>query len=278
MHAVLALSALHLGHMNPSQKEPFTLASIRHQNLAVAQFATHLANINSDNCHAAVLFASFTFITAMFSFASRHRDSAASLDDIVQCFVLVQGVYNILGTPTIWSAISSGPIAPLVSIPRPAAPPVGAFAARLKALVDIVRPPPMSPGNETAVSSSSSATAVESLQNMYVIMCAEEETKKARIWSWPISLGKEFVERLRRGEPVALVVLVHYAAMVRCYENDTWYLKGWSEAVSGVVELALAVTGEEWRQWIQWPIRCIREGVDVREIGKGGVDPFALQG
>lgn len=276
MHAVLALSALHFGHMNPSQKEPFTLASIRHQNLAVTQFASHLSNINSDNCHAAVLFASFTFITTMFSFTNRYRDGVASLDDIVQCFILVQGVYNILASPTIWSAITSGPIAPLVSMPPPAAPPVGAFAARLKALVDIVRPPPMSPSNETALSSSSSV-AVEALQAMYVTMCAEEEGKRVRIWSWPISLEKAFVERLRRGEPVALVVLVHYAAMVRCYEKDAWYLKGWSEAVSGVVEEALAATGEEWRQWIQWPIRCIAEGADVREMGKGGVDPFAPQ-
>ncbi|KAF4541610.1 C6 zinc finger domain-containing protein [Lasiodiplodia theobromae] len=151
--------------MNPSQKGPFTLASIRHQNLAVAQFASHLSNINSDNCHAAVLFASFTFITAMFSFASRHRDGAASLDDIAQCFILVQGVSSILSSPKIWSAIASGPIAPLVSMPPAAAPPVGAFAARLKALGDIVRPPPMSPGNGMAVASSSTA-AVEALQNM----------------------------------------------------------------------------------------------------------------
>ncbi|KAF9641070.1 hypothetical protein BFW01_g12876 [Lasiodiplodia theobromae] len=172
MHAVLALSALHFGHMNPSQKEPFTLASIRHQNLAVAQFASHLSDINSDNCHAAVLFASFTFITAMFSFASRHRDGAAGLDDVVQCFVLVQGVNNILGSPAIWPAIASGPIAPLVSLPPPAAPPVGAFADRLKALADIVRPPPMSPGNETAVSSSSSA-AVEALQESEDLVVAD---------------------------------------------------------------------------------------------------------
>lgn len=277
MHAVLALSALHFGHVNPSQKGPSTLASIRHQNLAVAQFTSHLPNINSENCHSAVLFASFTFITAMFSFASRYRDGAASLDDIVQCFVLVQGVYNILGSPEIWSAITSGPIAPLISMPPPAAPPVGAFAARLEALVDIVRPPPMSLSNEKA-SPSSSSVAVEALRAMYVTMCAEEEGKTVRIWSWPISLGKAFVERLRNGEPVALVVLAHYAAMVRCYEKDAWYLNGWSEAVSGVVKVALAAAGEEWRQWIQWPIRCIGEGVDVREMGKGGVDPFALQG
>lgn len=280
MHALLALSALHLGHTNPEQRNTLVRASMRHQNTALKQFASNLEDLNSENCHISVLFAAFTFITGMFTMGREGEEIL--LSDVAQCFLLVQGrasirdgtracanpsgVGNMLSNPSVWATVSASPIGPLIAWPQRNYHPASSFAERLDELAALVPTmqvsEPMCLVDEIGVRSQCLA-AVNRLQGTYSMMLASER-KVARIWSWPIMISRDFIELVRKGEPVALVILAHYAAMVTCYEEYYWYLDGWGEKVCRVVEDAL--TEERWVRWIEWPIKCVRDSVDVRGL------------
>jgi hypothetical protein len=82
-----------------------------------------------------------------------------------------------------------------------------------------------------------------------------------RVWLWPVTLQREFVELISNQQPLALVILAHYAALLRYFEKDRWYIQGWSARVIAAVQCTLQ---HPWDSWMEWPLYCIREGIDIR--------------
>lgn len=78
-------------------------------------------------------------------------------------------------------------------------------------------------------------------------------------------IPREFLELISENNPAALAILAHYAVMVRCYESY-WYLQGWSDNVLGAVKGELKGS---WEDWIEWPLKCVQENVDVRDMARG---------
>ncbi len=88
-------------------------------------------------------------------------------------------------------------------------------------------------------------------------------TGHGRVWSWPFFLPQEFLHLLRDEEPLASVILVYFAALVRPLEDNAWYCQGWSAKVSFVVG---SVLPKSWMSWIEWPHRCIQQGWEIRSL------------
>ncbi|KAL5343995.1 hypothetical protein BJX70DRAFT_352363 [Aspergillus crustosus] len=57
---------------------------------------------------------------------------------------------------------------------------------------------------------------------------------------WPALVGNAFWERLKRHLPTALLILMHYAIILRYYELKVWWMEGWSEKLLVATEAALA--------------------------------------
>ncbi|KKY18964.1 putative c6 zinc finger domain-containing protein [Diplodia seriata] len=94
MHGLLAVSALHYGHTNPSDKETYSLLSARHQALALNWFSGQLhININEDdNYNAQIFLGSIVFIFPVFAVAEAGREGRlVATHDVVQAFVLLKG-------------------------------------------------------------------------------------------------------------------------------------------------------------------------------------------
>ncbi|KAI9901034.1 hypothetical protein N3K66_002851 [Trichothecium roseum] len=69
---------------------------------------------------------------------------------------------------------------------------------------------------------------------------------------WVYRVADEYVELLRAKEPVALLILAHFCALLRTQES-CWFVRGWAAHVlREVIE-----SSAECEKWLQWPIRFV---------------------
>lgn len=80
------------------------------------------------------------------------------------------------------------------------------------------------------------------------------------MWMWPVEVGQQRFDFTKCQHPVGLVILAHCAALIKCSEGPSWLWNGWGENVVHMIEREV---DQKWQEWLQWPLRCIRDGVDV---------------
>ncbi len=74
-----------------------------------------------------------------------------------------------------------------------------------------------------------------------------------------MSLEQDFLDLLDHEDSVAVVILAHFAALVRPFEHGLWFFDGWSAAV---VDTVGGVLGEDDMDRIAWPKRYIEHGME----------------
>ncbi|KAL1620447.1 hypothetical protein SLS56_009678 [Neofusicoccum ribis] len=279
MHGLLALSALHYGHTHPDQREPYQILSTRHQSIAIDSLSRQLHSINQDNCQAAILLAALIFIIKTFSISDQYNHgSPVTIPDLAQSFLLLQG--TILTIPHAYQhAAAAGPLAPLLTRVQPSAHPAGPFVARLDRLLALARTV-FAHGPDALDARAALVLAVEALRHACAVLQAADPPP-GRVWAWGVGVPAAFLDMLGRGSVAALAVLVHFAALVERAEGRRWHVRGWAEGVVEAVERGLEAGmggeeegAEEWKRLVGWPVRCVREGIDIMSVaeeGYGGV-------
>lgn len=73
------------------------------------------------------------------------------------------------------------------------------------------------------------------------------------VFGWLYRIGREFVACARRREPLALLVLAHYAVLLNLEViPDGWYIDGWRKHI--IARVADLIVDDKYREWVQWPI------------------------
>jgi hypothetical protein len=67
--------------------------------------------------------------------------------------------------------------------------------------------------------------------------------------AWSVTLPAEHRDMLEEREPVALVVLAHYAVLISL-TPEVWHLNGWPALL---INRIAAVLGKEWVEFLRWP-------------------------
>lgn len=273
MHGLLALSAMHYASLHPHEQKKWDIISVHHQNLALRSFALRLNDINKDNCEAYFFLATLIFILSIYSVAHGTRlGRAVSLDNVSQCFMLLHGIKGILEFQPIEEWRQRG--GPLDTLLRAAELPPGGswssspFQKRLDAVTVLAREVRAS-FTEVINPQSVCVLALESLRRTHQICkSADDELdgvdKSGAAWAWAANLPPLFIEMIDNRHPTALVILAHYAALARMFEQaSNWLFYGWSDTVMSLLDEAL---DDEWRPWIEWPKRSLTERIDVDDM------------
>lgn len=238
MHQILATAAYHLAHTNPSQAKHYALHGLRHQNDAIVGLQAALPSLRTSNCDA--FFAASSMLTIS-AFASAGADGAGetmTLDGLLDAFLLVRGMSNILDIYE--TALKAGRLGYLFKV---AVGGDGCSVLRrvMRQLEDFVVPSDF----DAAEAEVCRATVSVSLEWM------RRRGSALRIaLSWPICLGEDFVNLLRRRQPVALAILAHYAVLLHVAGLEKWYLRSWGqrvlEDISGSID-------PQFRSLVAWP-------------------------
>ncbi|EED19733.1 conserved hypothetical protein [Talaromyces stipitatus ATCC 10500] len=253
MHGLLAISALHYAHTHPDERKSYILVSNYHQDRALDFFSTMLTDINDHTCEAFFILAIFVFLLAAWSVANpQDQVEPHGLGAITQSFALIQGIKDIIEYPT-GKKWSEGPLSPLFEQwETPHIDPSLPFAKRLDKLSTLVQ----------TISDESHhlcRAGLESLRKAYALHLSTHSGRH-RMWMWPVELGKQRFDFTNCQHPIALVILAHCAALVNCSEGPSWLWDGWGKSV---VHIAKRELSQEWQEWLQWPLRCIHDNLDV---------------
>lgn len=256
MHQVLAIGALHLGHLHPEQRESYALHASQHQNDAIAGMRESLTQITPDNCHALFAASSLLLLNAFSTFpyqrGALHGLEAPTIDDVLDVFLLVRGMSHILSSsqPT----IEAGPFASFFTeVVTPSSTPlldaVGQHLENFRTSLETCDADPAS----KSVVTEEIGSFLEWIQHA-ISTTAFPELRVAM--SWPIHLTEEYLQLLRNRDPVALTLLAYYCVIVRSTESSTWFMTGWG------INAARAIVSEldpGWKEMIKWPLAFISD-------------------
>jgi len=166
--------------------------------------------------------------------------------------LLVRGIKAIINETS--GLVRSGPMAPMISVPwkekyesntGKVDEHVTAYFNRLCAAFVECSEPRVS---EVCIS------AVKLLQKSFAGMAYERNSSLA--FFWPTQVPPDFILLLESKRPEALVVLASYCVLLHT-QNWRWWVSG---APANMLRAINGMLNEQWRGWLSWPFRAIRDG------------------
>ena len=253
MHALLAISAVHLMYTRPERYQVYEKGARIHRNMALSLSIPHLNQVTAENCHA--LFA-MSNIVANLAFVFPHSVSAhlppTPLDDILNYFVLLRGAKTILKSAAEW--ITQGPLAELARFK--CNPSTEALPEDIKTTLDRL----VEANDNTTESPRAQEiyeSAIRDLRTTFQTYSVVTE-KSALVSTWPVIVDGQYIQALRVREPMALSILAHYIVFLQKV-NDQWFSKCRVDQLLEAIDQTLP---REWRALIEWPKHAIQEMKD----------------
>ena len=259
MHALLALSALHLAHDVPSKRQQYLLVSRSHQDIAMPLFRHAIEKITSSSCHAIMAFAHFLVI---YSLGADDGDESLLLADPSSphpqsmCYWLYFIRNGCMVVCDYWDLVEKGPLGPLIEAWDAAIPSADesnivetTVTNRLLSLV----PSTKSGGDNEPWSSDISKVYFDAAVQLGQAFGATQAlslndfTTWDAVRFWPMEISGEYLELLSCGHPAALILLAHYCLLLQRLEPH-WYF---GERVTRLLASIMQKLGPRWHDSVQ---------------------------
>ena len=269
MHALLAISALHLAWLDPSQRSQNIVLASLHQQEALPLYQAAVGRPDEHNCHALFAFAS---ILAMLEFASPQDqdgllflESTDERDGLPMWLNLIRGGCSLLWS--LWSNISTGSMKKLIGM-ETIEDSLASFAGisdedpHLAALLPLflLGSSPLTDADPAELDIY--VAALDALRWVFALpyINAWSFTYRYLIQVWPIRVPQEFFRLLNKQRQGALVLLAYYCVLLKRAQS-AWYLQQRAEQLMGFVQVNL---DRHLADWVQWPRKEL-EFLDVAE-------------
>ncbi|OWP01593.1 hypothetical protein B2J93_2109 [Marssonina coronariae] len=227
MHGLLSVAALHLAFLEPDKASIYRPRAQNHHNVGIHLYNLEIRNITAENSH--ILFA-FGILLVIWMYASPVvvAHEKRQLHEIIDLLELRNDSDPQLVTV---QSIAGKPIGSMADVVPPAEPAtanqeeciaVGQKIEELKLRVP-------EPGYERAI---------KQLRDVLLDSVARPQDISV-VTFWPATVDDEFWIRLRNQESKAAFVFVHYALVLRKYEAQWWWVRGWSKGIVDAVGNAL---------------------------------------
>ncbi|OTA05231.1 Zn2Cys6 transcription factor [Trichoderma parareesei] len=100
--------------------------------------------------------------------------------------------------------------------------------------------------------------ALEKMQFWLRLTSCRPRTWLHFVW-WPGAIDQEYLHLLETRDPMALVILVHWCAVMKASPRK-WFMEGWAENVARPAIAQIAQIGPEWDGAMQWALSRIGAG------------------
>ncbi|CAI7676428.1 unnamed protein product [Penicillium pancosmium] len=225
---------------------------MRYHSNALKLFIPLLSDVTLENCDG--LFAC-SFLVSSFSFALQGLDIQAFS---IQVFKLVRGTASIAASARSW--IEKGDMRPILKLTQCAqrttlSRHLHEVHGRLKAITNHQADehcPSQLPASTRAVV----LRSTERLLEIFDFSIASDN--QAAMLAWPAIIDAEYFDLLRQIEPMSLVTLAHYGAILHIM-TSTWWMAGWGKFL---VNVAAAYLNETARSAAAWPLAIVNNICD----------------
>lgn len=262
MYQILALSALHLSHTDPSKADYHREEATALQIQALALFNDSGAEVTAETCAPMLIFSSFLGLhTLAEAVAASKTDEIGFLDRFVTYLDLHRGVRVVTGQA--WKFLTQSSVssvldsaqrvfneAPLQQSQEQA----NIVADRLNRLLDDAD---MGTNSEQAC-----RDAVHWLKLVYQFELQRGQTSRHEqatsvIWTWPVMLSGVFTRLLMERRPEALTILCYYAVLL--HQRRKMWIVG--DAGRLLIEEMTRFLGTYWKEYLEWPNQMLEESV-----------------
>lgn len=216
MHSILAFSANHLRHINPSSAAHFQMLASTHQTAALTKLNHVLGDIQPFNSHAIFVAASMTVMNA---FADAR---SISLSILIENFQLNRGLEYVLKQVT--PMIEKGPFAAIVRpIPDPPKP-----SPLLSSLLVELQAACTPRENADAIELARVAATEAFRQSLQYSLDTSPHPALRASMLWPIRIQPDFIELLKtRSDPGVRALFKQYCRLLEYASSEFWFLAGW---------------------------------------------------
>ncbi|KAM0326584.1 hypothetical protein ACHAQA_006453 [Verticillium albo-atrum] len=260
---MLALSALHQARLQTADSHRFLELADRHSTIALCQATDLLPFINIDNGQALYMVTVMICFTAFARGPSPGNLLVVAENGEVAWVSLIAGVRFVvqtLGWPVILTGLLAQDPAPdaeeIARSHQTVASPLFVewenSLNEVSSLVSILANP-----EDRRVYQRDIGLLSKAFETTFGTPEEPRPTVKGEVQhvlSWLYQLESGFVERLERKEPIALILMGHFAVLLRTLDRY-WFMDGWASHILSEVQQA----SEASQKWLAWPIAVVQE-------------------
>jgi hypothetical protein len=247
MHEMLAFHGLHRFAKDTSRRDLMTRA-LFHQSEALRLVQQHLISATQEHGLALLFFTSYAAVCGLAepALCGLHNDSSDPLEKMLHGFQLSRGIMIIVAP--YWSGFSQTWAWPVFKSQIEAG---GDLTPRAQDVPGYTYLRCLAFGLESESARKACMQALEfTLSSISLVQQRKDDRMSRRlVTSWPIETGAEFHALLTERRPVSLVILAHYAVLLKL-GTGLWWIGEWPEALLSNIS---AILGEEWAEFLKWP-------------------------
>lgn len=262
LHMVYEFAALSVARVQPPERKQYYHSLAAHYStLGLHKVTEMLPGIDTQNCHAVYTAAVFACINTFARGPQPGDYLLFSEQGSPQWLPLLRGVrtlIDMIGERT----VASGPEGdrPVDQSPQASEPAMAAFSlcctrldwtGQFERLGELVsRPTGLA---DVAIN----VKALEQLRLCYWATYGGEDgeyqgdANHQNLFIWPYQLEEEFTDALQRRDQAALVILAHFAVLLKVFGFSIWFLEGWSKHL---IDGARRFLDDDHRAWLDWPV------------------------
>jgi hypothetical protein len=257
LQGILAVSALHLSYLHPSQKE-YSHAHPVYLNAAAQEHRKAVANLGRQNADAVCLTA---ILISYQAFALLQGEDLAEYTPPIQWLQTSHAIKSIIRETRRWIDENSRTYALIYSIPQ-----LFDLSSLLHVPNSTVLPAVLtwSPEGDDELIPSEDALVYQQLTSLLGTIAAAIDEKELpsmisrRFMSLGAIMPDRFMHLLSQHDPRALVILAHFFAMTK-QVDDLWWFRGVARReVLGIRSILPA----NWYPLMEWPLRVL-EGNEI---------------
>jgi hypothetical protein len=250
MNGILAVGALHIAAtIEPPASLMYIDTALQYHNLTFAPYRAAVDNINPMNCEAALAQSIITTVIgiALPGVSASRGDSSSMIENIVVVFELLQGVKKIHRIGESWIKLELFSRRRNYWDPGLVSLDEGTRAAleRLDSLND-----------ETLASVDTDQHQVNKDAIIYLrhfSMQVANSVDPANVLAWLAMIDKEFVENVRRRQPLALLILMHWGVLLGELDGGHWWARGSGRVLVSELLDALRPADMQSANAVAWP-------------------------
>lgn len=252
MHGILSLASLHLATtIEPPASLAYIDTALQYHNLTFAPFRAAIDNLTPQNCEAVL---AQSIITTIIGIALPRvtvaRDESSSMtENIVVVFELLQGVRKIIDIGRSWIKLTlftrqkdlGG--SNTISLDYE----TGTALDRLARLND-----------ETLASIDTdqyriNKDVIAHLRHCFTLFASSSDP--ANVLAWLAVVDKEFVDNVRRRQPLALLILMHWGVLLGELDGTWWWARNSGRSLVSELLYVLCPGDMRWADSLSWAER-----------------------
>ncbi|OKO90348.1 Sterol uptake control protein 2 [Penicillium subrubescens] len=252
MNGILAFAALHIATTTES---PTSLAyidtALQYHNLSFAPFRAAIDNLTPQNCEAVLAQSIVTTVIgiALPRVTAPRDENSNMIENMLVVFELLQGVKKIIHIGRSWIKINLySRQRDLYDTSLPELDTDASAAFDRLAMLNEETVAGMDPQQYLV-----NKEVIEHLRTCYTLYASSLDP--GGVLAWLAAVDKEFVDNVRRRQPLALVILMHWGVLLGELDGRWWWAQNSGKSL--VLELlrVLQPADAQWTGFLSWPQR-----------------------